>query len=137
MKTTARNELKGIVNEVIEGIVMAEVRVEVSPSIFISATITKEGFKNMGISLGDEVYVLIKASSMILSKRKMKATARNILKGKIEKIIKGAVNSEVKLSIGENLLCAVVTNEAIEELQLKEQEETYAVFKASSVILVA
>ncbi len=72
MKTTARNELKGIVNEIIEGIVMVEARIEVSPSIFISATITKEGFKNMGISLGDEVYVLIKASSMILSKRRMK-----------------------------------------------------------------
>lgn len=137
MKTTARNELKGTVCEIIEGGVMAEVRVEVSPSILISATVTKEGLKNMNLSLGDKIYTLIKASSLIISKQEPKATARNILKGRVEKILKGAVNSEIKLSLGDNLLCAVVTNEAIEELEIKEGEMAYAIFKASSVILVA
>lgn len=137
MQTSARNELKGKISEIIDGTVMTEVRVEVSPSVLISATVTKEGMQSLGLDLGDTVRVLVKASSIIVSKKELKATARNNLKCVITKIIKGAVNSEIKLSLGENELCAVVTNEAVEDLSMNESNEAYALFKASSVILVA
>jgi molybdate transport system regulatory protein len=137
MKTSARNELKGKITDIIEGAVMVEVKVEVAPTILVSSTVTKEGVNSLGLTKGDEVVNLIKASSIVLSKKEMKTTARNNIKAKIEQIIKGAVNSEIKLSIGKNTLCAVITNESVDELGLNEGDEAYAIFKASSVILVA
>ncbi|WP_419770994.1 MAG: TOBE domain-containing protein [Candidatus Marinarcus sp.] len=136
MQTTARNELTGKITAIIDGTVMSEVKIEVAPSILVSATVTKEGMDSLGLKVGDTVTALIKASSVILSNKQLKATARNILKGTVNEVLKGAVNSEVKLSLGSNIICAVVTNEAIEDLSIKASQEAYAIFKASSVILV-
>jgi molybdate transport system regulatory protein len=66
----------------------------------------------------------------------MKVSARNIFLGTVAWIRKGAVNSEVLLRLkGEDALCAVITNDSVESLGLKEGREAYAFFKASSVIL--
>ena len=51
-------------------------------------------------------------------------------------MIKGAVNSEVKLSFGDKELCAIITNDAVADLEIQTGDEVYAIFKASSVILV-
>ncbi|MDD2895142.1 MAG: TOBE domain-containing protein [Aliarcobacter sp.] len=47
------------------------------------------------------------------------------------------MNSEVKLSLGTAIISAIVTNDAIEDLSIKVSEDAYALFKASSVILIA
>jgi molybdate transport system regulatory protein len=52
-------------------------------------------------------------------------------------VIKGAVNSEVKIVVGSSTLCAIVTNDAVDDLSIKPNDTVYAIFKASSVILVA
>ena len=45
--------------------------------------------------------------------------------------------SEEKMNIGDKTLASVVTNEAIDDLELKEGDNVYAIFKASNVILGA
>ncbi|ADG91708.1 TOBE domain protein [Arcobacter nitrofigilis DSM 7299] len=137
MKTSARNQLSGKVVEITTGTVMSEIKIEVSPSIHICATVTNDGKESLGIDVDSKVGTLIKASTIILSKETIKTTARNNIKGVVKEVIKGAVNSEIKVSIGENQLCAVVTNEAVEDLSIKKDDTVYAIFKASSVILVA
>jgi len=137
MKTSARNELSGIVTEVKSGGVMSEVLVQVSENIAICATITNDAKDALALKVGSEVSALIKSSFVILSKEKLKATARNNILTKVSEVIKGAVNSEVKLIVGEKKLCAIVTNDAVQELQISKGDEVYAIFKASSVILVA
>lgn len=137
MKTSARNELAGKVVDVKSGEVMSEVKVEVAAGVIVSATITKEATQALDLAVGSEVSALVKSSSVILSKESLKATARNVIQGKISEVIKGQVNSEVKLTVGENTICAVVTNDAVEDLGLASGETAYAIFKASSVILVA
>lgn len=137
MKTSARNELAGKVVDVKSGEVMSEVKVEVAAGVIVSATITKEATQALDLAAGSEVSALVKSSSVILSKESLKATARNVIQGKISEVIKGQVNSEVKLTVGENTICAVVTNDAVEDLGLASGETAYAIFKASSVILVA
>jgi molybdate transport system regulatory protein len=137
MLTSARNELSGKITNIIDGAVMSEVKISVSSDITISATVTKEGIESLGAKLNDDITAIIKASSIIIAKNEVKSTARNVLKGKVIEIIKGAVNSEVKLSLGTGVICAVVTNDAIEDLSIKVSEDAYAIFKASSVILMA
>jgi len=137
MKTSARNELSGKIIEVKSGEVMSEVKVEIAPSVIVSATITKEATKSLELIEGIEVSALIKSSSVIISKEQLKATARNVIKAEIVEIISGQVNSEIKLKVGENMICSVITNEAVKDLDLTKGSIAYAIFKASSVILVA
>ncbi|XPV69773.1 MAG: TOBE domain-containing protein [Halarcobacter sp.] len=137
MKTSARNELTGKITELKSGAVMAEVKVEVASNVLVSATITNESKELLGLEVGSEVSALIKAPAIIISKVKLKASARNIIEGSITEIKKGQVSSEVKLSVGDNQICAVVTNDAVEDLQLNISDTVFAIFKASSVILVA
>ncbi|XOB61111.1 TOBE domain-containing protein [Campylobacterota bacterium DY0563] len=137
MKTSARNELSGKIIDIKSGEVMSEVKVEVAPSVIVSATITKEATNSLGLDIGSEVSALVKSSSVIISKEQLKATARNIIKAEIVDIKSGQVNSEVKLKVGENVICAVITNEAVEDLNLTVGSIAYGIFKASSVILVA
>ena len=71
-----------------------------------------------------------------LRRMSLKVSARNIFKGTVTRIRKGAVNSEVELVLpcGEPLV-SVITNESVENLGLYEGKDSYAIIKASSVIL--
>ncbi|MEJ2372943.1 MAG: TOBE domain-containing protein, partial [Sulfurimonas sp.] len=84
-----------------------------------------------------DVSAIIKSSHLLLSKQELRTTARNNFLTKIQKINPGAVNCEIKLSVGEQTLCAIITNDSCKELDLKTGDEVYAFFKASSVILFA
>jgi molybdopterin-binding protein len=66
----------------------------------------------------------------------MKLSARNVLKGKITKVERGAVNSEVTIRLeGETEMVAIITNGSVENLELGENKEAYAVIKASNVMI--
>ncbi len=66
----------------------------------------------------------------------MKISARNILKGKIVKIVRGAVNSEVTIELaGGNRIVSIITNSSVQNLDLAEGKEAYAIIKASSVMV--
>jgi molybdopterin-binding protein len=66
----------------------------------------------------------------------MKISARNTLKGKVISITHGSVNSEVVLEIAPGLeVTSIITKASAESLDLKEGLETYAIIKASSILL--
>jgi len=66
----------------------------------------------------------------------MKISARNILIGTVSKVTKGAVNSEVDLALtGGEKIAAIITNESVDNLGLKEGKKACAILKASWVIL--
>ena len=137
MRTSARNELSGKITEIESGGVISEVVLKVSDEIAVCATITNDAKESLSLSVGVEISAIIKSSLVILSKERVSASARNNIKTVVVDVIKGAVNSTVKLKIADKNLCAIVTNDAIEDLQIKKNDSVYAIFKASSVILVA
>jgi molybdopterin-binding protein len=66
----------------------------------------------------------------------MKISARNILKGKVVKLVHGAVNSEVTIELpGGTRLVSIITNSSVENLNLSEGREAYAIIKASNVMV--
>jgi molybdopterin-binding protein len=66
----------------------------------------------------------------------MKLSARNVIKGKVKKVNHGAVNSEVIVGLpGELEIVSIITKAAVENLNLKEGKEVYAVINATDVIL--
>jgi molybdopterin-binding protein len=65
----------------------------------------------------------------------MKLSARNILKGKIIEVVKGTTTSHVRIDIGGAVVTASITNEAVDELQLKKGMTASAVIKSSDVMV--
>ncbi len=65
----------------------------------------------------------------------MKISARNALKGNITKVIKGATTAHVVLDVNGATITASITNEAADELQLKEGQAAAAIIKASDVMV--
>jgi len=66
----------------------------------------------------------------------MKLSARNQIRGKIVGVQKGQTTGHVRIDIGSGVvITASITNEAIDELGLKNGEEAIAVIKASDVMV--
>ena len=67
MEISARNSLKGKVKRVQPGAVNTEVVVELANGIEVVAIITKESAERLGLSVGKEVYAVIKASDVMIA----------------------------------------------------------------------
>ena len=66
----------------------------------------------------------------------MKLSARNQIKGRITKVEKGQTTGQVHIDIGGGVTVhASITNEAIDDLQLKVGDDAYAVIKSSDVVV--
>lgn len=138
MSVSARNVFKGKVTSVKDGAVNAEVELTLAGDDKIVAIVTEGSVKDLGIAVGKEAIAYVKAPWVMLlaGPQSIKFSARNQLTGKVSVVHKGAVNSEVGITLaGGTTVFAVVTNEAVLELGLKEGVEATALIKASHVIL--
>ncbi|WP_296857735.1 molybdopterin-binding protein [uncultured Methanobrevibacter sp.] len=68
MQLSARNQLKGKVQNVDKGAVMANIKIEVSEPNVITAVITKESAEKLGLKEGDDVTAIIKSTEVIIGK---------------------------------------------------------------------
>lgn len=67
MKISARNILKGKVKSVVKGPVSSEVLVELPGGDIIVSVITKTSAENLELKEGKEVFVVIKASNVMIA----------------------------------------------------------------------
>ncbi|HTO11534.1 MAG TPA: molybdopterin-binding protein [Candidatus Binatia bacterium] len=65
----------------------------------------------------------------------MRLSARNVLKGRVVKVVRGATSAHVKIDVNGTVVTASITNEAVDELNLREGDQAYAVVKASDVMV--
>ncbi|MDD3775222.1 MAG: TOBE domain-containing protein [Sulfurovaceae bacterium] len=136
MKTSARNQLKGSVSEIKKGQINSEVVLSVGDGVDVKAIVTNDAVDEMGLAVGDTAYAIIKASFVMVAKDKpTNISTRNIIKTKVLEVKNGMVNSELKLGMGDQVLTAVITEEATEDLDFKVGDTVYALIKANFVIL--
>ncbi len=138
MKTSARNQFIGRVTRVKPGAVNDEVELEVTGGHRITATITRESTRELGLQVGTEALALIKSSSVIVATGDggTRFSARNRLDGTIARVQPGAVNTEVVIDLpGGSSIAAIVTNDSSTSLGLAVGKPATAIFKASSVII--
>ncbi len=136
MKTSARNQLKGSVSEIKKGQINSEVVLSVGDGVDVKAIVTNDAVDEMGLVVGDKAYAIIKASFVMVAKDEpTNISTRNIIETKVLEVKNGMVNSELKLGMGDQVLTAVITEEATEDLDFKVGDTVYALIKANFVIL--
>jgi molybdate transport system regulatory protein len=65
-----------------------------------------------------------------------KLSARNRLRAKVVEVKIGAVTSQVRMRlVSTNLMTSVITNDAVEDLALKEGDEVEAIVKSTDVLV--
>lgn len=67
MKVSARNALKGKVTKIVTGAVNTEISIEIAPGIEVVSIITKSSAEQLTLTEGKEVYVVIKASDVMVA----------------------------------------------------------------------
>lgn len=137
MKTSARNQFAGQIVGLREGDIDFEVRLRIDDEHEIVAVITGDSAEALGVQIGMEIHALVKASSVLLmNDPSVKTSARNQLWGEITRIHDGPVNAEVTLTLPSGRsICAVVTHDSVQRMELTVGGRACAAFKASSVIL--
>jgi len=66
MKLSARNVLKGTITAIEDGAVNVEVSVQIAPGIEMSSIITRRSADELALEVGKSVYLVVKASNVMV-----------------------------------------------------------------------
>ena len=138
MYASARNRFEGTISAVTIGPVTTEVVLDLPGGETLVAVVTTSSAQALGLAPGLRAVGLVKAQAVTLVTEgcRYRFTAGNQFLGEVTRIIPGAVNSDVDLRVrGGHAMRAVVTNDAVVELQLKPGKFATALVNASQVIL--
>jgi molybdate transport system regulatory protein len=138
MKTSARNALRGSITAITSDRINAEVAVAVSDDTTIHALVTNESVRALGLCVGREAIVLIKASFVVIApgREPPAVSARNCLPGVVQRCEISAVNAEIVLDIGGGkTLAATITAHSAEALSLLPGVPACALIDAAHVIV--
>ena len=138
VRTSARNQFAGTVAQLRQGKVGVEVGIELDARTQIVAGVTRESAQALNLAPGSPVLALVKASSVLLAVGDVLTSARNHLTGKVSRVVAGPISAEVTLALpAARSVTAGITRDSLERLGLARGQAASALFKASSVILVA
>jgi molybdate transport system regulatory protein len=138
MKVSARNIFPGKISRLVDGPINAEVEITTPGGDRVVAIVTEGSVQSLGLAVGREVIAYVKAPwvMVLTGVQDIRFSARNQLAGTVTELHKGAVNTEVGIQLsGGTMVYAVITNEAVMELGLKEGVAATALIKASHVVL--
>ena len=68
MKISARNQFSGTVTALAPGAVNGTVKVDIGGGHVVTASITEEAIRDLGLAQGDAVTVIVKASDVMIGK---------------------------------------------------------------------
>lgn len=67
LRISARNQLRGTITEVIQGPVNDEVKIQLQEGPLLTAIVTEEGMKELGLMKGSACSALIKSSHVLIA----------------------------------------------------------------------
>ena len=138
MRTSARNALRGKITAMRSDRLNTEIAVAVSDGATIYATVTNESVRTLGLCVGREAVLLIKASFVVIvpGDRAPPTSVRNCLRGVVQRCETTPVSAEVVLDIGGGkTLAATITAVSAKTLGLAPGQPACALFDASHVIV--
>lgn len=138
MKTSARNTFFGSVSSVRKSPLLTEISLAVQNGFELVSVITNESFERLGLTEGGQVTALVKAPWVLIGKDEHRArtSARNCFPGHVTSIRGDGVAVEIMGMLdGGTPMCALITAESVEALDVKEGDSVWFFFKAFSVII--
>lgn len=137
MQISARNQIRGIVDKVIQNDVNANIVIVPKSSHELFANISKNAIETLNIKKGEEVVAIFKSNNVLISTdENLAISARNKIKGKITAITSDSTNSEVILDIGQNeSIASIITTGAVKKLKLEIGNEVFAFIKSSDIMI--
>ncbi|MFF0275649.1 MULTISPECIES: TOBE domain-containing protein [unclassified Streptomyces] len=138
MTLSIRNQLPGTVTSVTTGEAMASVKVRLAGGQDITAAITADAVKDLGLAEGTAVKALVKSTEVALATGPVEGLSiRNQLAGSVTEVATGAAMGSVKVSVEGGELTAAITKDAVEDLGLAAGTSVVALIKSTEISLSA
>jgi molybdate transport system regulatory protein len=135
MQLSIRNQFAATIATVTPGQVMGTVTARLSGGQEVTAAITLEAIKDLELSAGQAVFILIKSTEVALATGYVIGISiRNRIPGSISAVDHGVVMTTVKVDIGGgDVLTAAITKDAAEDLDLSQGQAVTALVKSTEV----
>lgn len=131
------NVLKGIISEIQSHEGISLVKVKSNTNIFSSIVLDTPNTADY-LQENKAVKIIFKETEVIISKDlNPSISVQNQISCRIENIKKGVILSQITLSIGEENIQSIITSNACEQLDLKENQNVMALIKTNEVSLSA
>ncbi|MFG2503786.1 molybdopterin-binding protein [Streptomyces sp. NPDC048441] len=138
MSLSIRNQLPGTVTSVKEGAVMAIVKLELVEGQEMTAAVTADAVKELGIATGSQVRALVKSTEVALATGPVSGLSiRNRLRGTVTGITAGGAMAGVRVAVDGAELTSAITAESAAELGLATGSQVVALIKSTEVSLEA
>ncbi|MER5396510.1 TOBE domain-containing protein [Streptomyces sp. NPDC002599] len=136
MSLSIRNQLPGTVTSVTPGEVMATVKVRLDAGQEITAAVTLEAVRELGLTPGSAVRALIKSTEVSLATGPVDGLSiRNQLPGTVTDVVSGGAMARVKVRVAGGELTSAITGDAVSDLGLAAGSEVVALIKSTEVSL--
>ncbi|WP_030292384.1 TOBE domain-containing protein [Streptomyces katrae] len=136
MSLSIRNQFAGTVTAVTTGEAMATVKVRLEGGQDITAAITADAVKDLGIAEGSAVKALVKATEVALATGAVDGISiRNQLAGTVSDVATGGAMASVKVDVGGGGLTAAITKDAVAALGLSAGSSVVALIKSTEISL--
>ncbi|NNN30426.1 TOBE domain-containing protein [Streptomyces sp. S3(2020)] len=136
MSLSIRNQFPGTVTAITPGEVMATVKVHLDGGQDVTAAITLDAVKDLGLAEGSTVRTLVKATEVSLATGSVEGLSiRNRLAGTVREVATGAAMASVRVAVDGAELTAAITKDAVTDLGLAEGSAVTALFKSTEVSL--
>ncbi|MBV7694408.1 molybdopterin-binding protein [Streptomyces sp. TRM70350] len=138
MALSIRNQLPGTVTAITPGEVMAAVVVRLDGGQDITAAITVDAVRDLGLAEGSAVRALVKSTEVALATGTVDGLSiRNRLRGTVLGVGTGGAMASVKVSVEGGELTSAITRDAVDDLGLAPGSPVVALIKATEVSLAA
>lgn len=138
VKSSARNQLFGIVSAIQIGSVNAEIAVELKDGTAVVASLGLSALYESQLRIGAQALLMIDSSdiSLVIDAHDWQWSARNCLPCRVIRIRPDDVNAEVVVQLpGGELLSVVITRQSADSMELATGQPAWAVFKRNAPIL--
>ncbi|MFD7987546.1 molybdopterin-binding protein [Kitasatospora indigofera] len=136
MSLSIRNQLPGTVTAIAAGEVMATVKVRLSSGQEVTAAITLDSVKDLGLAEGSRVRTLVKSTEVSLATGPVTGLSiRNQIPGTVVEVATGGAMAGVKVAVDGGELTAAITADAVSDLGLAAGTPVVALIKSTEVSL--
>ncbi|MQS11582.1 adenylate kinase [Streptomyces kaniharaensis] len=136
MSLSIRNQLPGTVSSVTPGEVMATVRVRLDSGQELTAAVTLDAVRDLGLGAGSAVQALVKSTEVALATGPVAGLSiRNQIPGTVAEVATGGAMAGVRVDVADGALTAAITAEAAADLGLAAGSPVVALIKSTEIAL--